>query len=321
MADIEALTDLMTPWCIHTVATLAIADRIAAGTGSVDDLAAATGCDERALHNVMGHLASKGVFRETAPGVFELNDAANALREAGAFLDLTGIGGRFARAWSTIPEYVRTGRAAYAGEFGLPFWEDLAAHPDLAAEFDDLIGPGGHATPPLIEIEGGWDAVRTVVDVGGGTGTNLAVILGAAPNLRGVLVDFPATIERATPILEAAGVADRVELRGQSFFDPLPAGADVYVLRSVLNDWGDEETNAILSRVAEAAGPGARVVVIGGVAPEDEPRRLMIEMVLCGGRTDTLDAFRERTAAVGLDVVAAARQEGGRFVVECRRRA
>jgi hypothetical protein len=319
VTDIEALTDLMTPWCIHTVATLGIADRIAAGTDNVDDLAAAAGCDARALHNVMGHLVSKGVFREASPGVFELNDAANGLREGGGYLDLSGIGGRLARAWSTIPEYVRTGRSGYAGEFGLPFWEDLAAHPDLAAQFDDLIGPGGHATPPLIEIDGGWDGVRSVVDVGGGTGTNLAVILGAAPNVRGVLVDFPATVERARPILESAGVADRVELRGQSFFDPLPAGADVYILRSVLNDWGDDDTDAILARVAEAAATGARVVVVGGVAPEDEPRRLMIEMILCGGRTDSVDAFRERAAAVGLDVVAARRQDGGRFVVECRR--
>src|SRR5689334_22970588 len=100
----------MTPWCLHTVATLKIADRIADGVTDIDDLAAAAGCDARALHNVMGHLVAKGVFAATGPGVFELNDAASGLREASAFLDLNGIGGRFARAWSTLPEYVRTGR-------------------------------------------------------------------------------------------------------------------------------------------------------------------------------------------------------------------
>ena len=43
--------------------------------------------------------------------------------------------------------------------------------------------------------------------------------------------------------------------------------------------------------------------MIGGVAPDDAPRRLDIEMVLLGGRTDTLSEFRSRAAAAGLEVV------------------
>jgi hypothetical protein len=59
--------------------------------------------------------------------------------------------------------------------------------------------------------------------------------------------------------------------------------------------------------------------VMGGVAPDDAPRRLDIEMVLLGGRTDSLSAFRERAARAGLAVVAASHQAGGRYVVELRR--
>ncbi len=87
----------------------------------------------------------------------------------------------------------------------------------------------------------------------------------------------------------------------------------------MLNDWPDEETDAILRRCAEAAHAGTRIVISGGVAPDDAPRRLEIEMVLLGGRTDTLAAFRERAARAGLEVVAAGPQPAGRFVVECRR--
>src|SRR6266542_792966 len=167
--DLEALTDLRTPWCILVVATLRIADHVAAGTSDIDQLAGATGCDTRALHNVLGHLVAKGVFEETAPGRFALNDAALQLREASDFLDLEGIGGRMAHAWSTLPTYVRTGAPGYAEVFGLPFWEDLAAHPEVAASFDALMGPAGHGTPDAeIPISGGWQPVRTVVDVGGG---------------------------------------------------------------------------------------------------------------------------------------------------------
>lgn len=320
--DLAQLGDLCTPWCLHVVATLRIADHIAAGTTEVAALAAAAACDREALHHVLGHLVAKGVFEEPEPGRFALNPAAQGLRDPArrVGLDLDGVGGRFARAWSTLPTYVRTGRAdGYAELFGRPFWEDLAAHPHLAASFDELLGPTGHGAPdPEIALVDGWDAVRTVVDVGGGTGAMLAGILRTRPGVRGTLVDLPGTIGRAGETFQAAGVADRVTTVGQSFFDPLPGGADLYLLRKVLNDWPDREAVAILRRCAEAAHPGGRVVVLGGVTPDGAPHRLTIEMMLLGGRNNSVTEFRELARAAGLQVRAAGRQPSGSFVVECR---
>ena len=154
--------------------------------------------------------------------------------------------------------------------FGRPFWEDLQAHPDVAASFDALMGPAGHGTPdPEVLVEGDWESVRTVVDVGGGTGSLLAEILRARPDVRGILVDLPRTVARSAEVFEAAGVADRVSAVGQSFFDPLPAGADLYLLKNLLGDWPDREAMAILHRCAEAARPAGRVIVLGGVSPDE----------------------------------------------------
>ena len=60
--DLDALTDLRTPWCAYTVATLRIANHVAGGRTEIADLAAAAGCDRNALHAVLSHLATKGVF-------------------------------------------------------------------------------------------------------------------------------------------------------------------------------------------------------------------------------------------------------------------
>jgi hypothetical protein len=318
-ADLGELTDLQTPWCVHVAATLRIADHVAAGVTGVDELAAAAGADPGALHAVLAHLAAKGVFEERAPGRFALNEAARRLLGSSRFLDLSGIGGRMAHAWGTMLTYVRTGKPGYHEVFGRPFWDDLAAHPAIAADFDALMGPAGHGTPdPHFEITGGWDPVRTVVDVGGGTGTMLAEILRARPALRGTLVDLPGTVARAAATFEAAGVADRVTTAGQSFFDPLPAGADLYLLKKVLNDWPEAETVAILRRCAEAARPGGRVVVMGGVSPDDAPPHLTIEMILVAGRTSTLAEFTDLARQAGLEVTAAGPRSPGGFVVECR---
>ena len=319
--DLRALSDLCTPWCLRVVVTLRIADHIVAGSTEIDALAAAAGCDADALYHVLGHLVGRGVFHEPEPRRFALNEAAQALLDPAQRLelDLAGIGGRLAHAWGTLLTYVRTGTPAYDEVFGLPFWEDLDAHPDIAASFDALMGPAGHGRPDAgIQIMGGWESVRTVVDVGGGTGSLLAEILLAQPHISGILVDLPATVARAVETFQSAGVAERVRVAGQSFFDPLPAGADVYVLQKVLNDWPDRETRAILQRCAEAARPRGRIVVLGGVIPDNAPRALTIEMVLVGGKSNTVAEFRELARQAGLEVVVAEQQPSGRFVVECR---
>ncbi len=210
-ADLWALSDLCTPWCVHGVATLRIADHIAAGIDQIGDLAAAAGCDPYALHRVLTYLVGQGVFEEPAPGRFALNAAARGLLDPSQRLglDREGIGGRMAQAhrrpgaqaWGTLLPYVRAGKPAYHEVFGRTFWEDLEAHPDIGASFDALIGPAGHGTPnPEVQITGGWESVRTVVDVGGGcrrwmsavdvgggTGAMLAQILRRWPQIHGTL--------------------------------------------------------------------------------------------------------------------------------------
>ena len=320
-ANLSALSDLCTPWCIRVVATLRIADHIAAGTTDIKTLAEEAGCDSDFLQRVLRYVVGKGVFQEPAPGQFALNEAALELLDPAQQigLDLGGIGGRMAYAWGSLLSVVRTGAPAYHELFGLPFWEDLDAHPDIAASFDALMGPPGHGTPdPEVLVTGGWDEVATVVDVGGGTGALLAEILRTRPEIHGTLVDLPRTVARAGSILQEASVGERVRMVGQSFFDPLPAGADLYILKSILNDWPDREAHLILSRCAEAARPSGRIVIVGGVSSDDSATSLSPEMVLLGGKDRTLLEFRELAHQAGLTVQAAGRLPSGRFAVECR---
>ncbi len=316
-ANLSALSDLCTPWCIHVVATLRIADHLAAGTTDIKTLARQASCDADFLQRVLRHLVGKGVFAEPAPGQFALNKAALEVQHFG--LNLDDIGGRIAHAWGTLLTAVRTGKPAYHERFGLPFWEDLQAHPDIAASFDALMGPAGHGIPdPEVLLTGDWEEVKTVVDVGGGTGALLAEILRAHPQIQGTLVDFPGTVAHAEVLLQAAGVRERVRTVGQSFFDPLPSGADLYLLKSILNDWPDREAQLILSRCAEAARLGGRLVILGGVSPDDSVSSFLTpEMVLLGGKDRTLAEFRELAHQAGLTVRVAGRLPSGRFAVEC----
>jgi hypothetical protein len=322
--NIWDLSDLSTPWSIHVVVTLGVADHIAAGKAQIDEIASAAGAHAESLHRVLRHLVSKGIFEEPSPGRFTLNEPARALQEPGIGLamDLDSFGGRMARVWGTLLSAVRAGAPAYHEVFGRSFWDDLQANPEIAAKFDALMGPAGHGTPdPEVLINGDWESVRTLVDVGGGTGSLLAEILRMHPDVRGTLVDLPGPIARSADVFRTAGVADRVTTSAQSFFDPLPAGADLYVLKNVLADWPDRNASLLLGRCAEALGPSGRLVILGGVSPDENgaPSPELLMMVLVGGKARSLAEFKRLAGAVGLNVQAAGRQPSGRFVVECRR--
>jgi SAM-dependent methyltransferase len=319
MMNLWELTDLSTPWCVHVVATLRIADHIAAGHTHVDALAAAAGADRDSLYRVLRHLVGKGVFLESSRGHFALNDVSQALLND-QFLSLDGIGGRMAYAWGTLLSAVRSGEPAYHEAFGRGFWEDLDAHPDVAASFDALMGVPGHGVPdPQVLVNpADWESVNTVVDVGGGTGALLAEVLRARHEVHGMLIDLPRAVARSAEVFEAAGVAGRVTTVAQSFFDPLPGGGDVYILKSVLSDWPDREATAILRRCADAARPSGRVVVFTGVGPGEEASPELLMMVLVGGRGRTLDEFREMAGQAGLEQSAVGRQPSGRVIVEYR---
>src|SRR5207244_8410035 len=106
-----------------------IAEHIAAGANDIHSLATVTGCDAAALGSVLGHLVNKGVFEQTAPGRFALNDAARALLDPAQRigLDLEGIGGRMSHAGGTLLTYVRTGAPAYPDVFCSTFWDEFDA--------------------------------------------------------------------------------------------------------------------------------------------------------------------------------------------------
>ena len=63
-ADLWTLSDLCTPWCVHVLVTLRIADHIAAGITRIDELASVSGSHCESLHRVLRHMVEKGVFEE-----------------------------------------------------------------------------------------------------------------------------------------------------------------------------------------------------------------------------------------------------------------
>jgi hypothetical protein len=221
-------------------------------------------------------------------------------------------------AFTGLAHTVRTGEPAWEQVFGRPFWAYLDANPAISASFDATmaVDAGNVAVAKGYD----WTTVRHVADIGGGTGTLIAEVLRRNPHLRGTLADLPETAARARPYLGGCGLASRCEVVGQSFFDPLPPGADVYMLNRVIHDWDDAAASAILRRCAEAAGSTGRVLVVesaGGGDSSGFTEMNLRMLVLTGGRERTIDDYSALAGDAGLRVTAVHRIAERHVVVEC----
>lgn len=129
-------------------------------------------------------------------------------------------------------------------------------------------------------------------------------------------VDLNTWRDLATPWCLRVVATLRIANRIEEGIDDVSDLADLQ--GGVMNDWPDAEAQAILRRCAEAARGGGRVIVIGGVLPDDAPSNLTVETVLVGGKNRSLDDFRALARAARPDVTATGHQPFGRFVVDCR---
>lgn len=306
---LQTLNSVFTVQAVCVAAALGIADHLAEGPKGVDDLAGATGAHRESLHRLLRILAGAGVFREEADGRFALTPLGGTLRSEGPdsvrdwalFIGAPELWQVFGR----LRESVMTGEAAFPRAHGMALWEYMGEHPELGAAFDRWMSRQSDQHNAALVAAYDFSPFRAVADIGGGRGSTLAAILRAHPSLRGILLDLPHVVARPDP-LEEAGVADRCEIVGGDMLRAVPAGADAYLVKRVIMDWGDEQGAAILRRCAGAMAEGGRVLVVEMVLPpgsEPSPARAFDMLMLLnqpGGRIRTEAEFRDLFAAAGL---------------------
>lgn len=121
---------------------------------------------------------------------------------------------------------------------------------------------------PVVAQHYDFSRFHTVADIGGGDATLLAAILVEHPRLTGILFDTTEGSAQAHATAQSAGVADRITIEVGDFFEAAPAGADLYLLKSILHDWDDDRAATILGHCREVIPDGGRLVAIEPVLPE-----------------------------------------------------
>ena len=295
--------------CVYAVAELGIADLLAQGPRSSQELAVTTGTHEPSLYRVLRVLTALGVFEEYKARHFGLTLVGERLRTGATAgmrswaMFIEAVGG--VRPFAHILETIRTGTPGRQIESGVDLFEFLTDNPEAAAIFDAAMAERTAAYAPSVADTYDFSDIRTLTDVGGGNGTLLVGILRRHRHLTGVLFEIPTVAGRAHAVLAATELADRCTILAGDFFQSVP-GADCYLLANVLHDWDDRRSIDIL-QICRQAMPGAgRVLIVERLIPEgsSDPLPTLLSdinmLVLTGGRERTNGEYGALLQAAGL---------------------
>lgn len=309
----EAVLGQLTMGCfisqaVYVAAKLGIADLVKDKQVHVSELAKQTETHERSLYRVLRALASVGVFTETDPKVFGLTPVAEPLisDRPASMRDLVVFMGEKWH-WAVYGEMlysVQTGKVAWEKVHGMEVFPYFQQNPEEYEIFNRAMTSFSHLATPVAEAYE-MGETETLVDIAGGHGALLAAFLKANPNLKGVLFDLPQVVAGAPAQLEKEGVADRVETVSGDFFQKIPPGADVYMMKHIIHDWDDDRAVKILSNIRAAMKPDAKVLIIEHVVQPgntpDASKMMDLEMLVSpGGVERTAEEYAEILAQAGL---------------------
>jgi hypothetical protein len=309
------ISGFMASQAIHVAARLGIADLIAGGANTIEELARATETHASSLHRLLRALVGLGLLEQIVPTRFMLTPLGSTLRtDVPGSLRNTALyfGSELMwQGWGELLHSIRTGETAMQHLHGMGTFEYRAEHPEQAAVFNGAMSEFTRQVAAAVVAVYDFSKFERIVDVGGGNGTLVAAILAATPHLRGVVFDIPSGVAGARPYVEAAGVAHRCEIVEGDFFQSVPSGADAYIMKSIIHDWNDDRSVTILRNCRRAISAHGKLLILERVVPAQVEasiahRQVLMGdlnmLVMAGGQERTEAEYRALLASAGFDL-------------------
>jgi hypothetical protein len=300
IAMLELASGFMATHAIYAVAKLGIADTLVDGPLAADEIATTVGADPDKTARLLRACAMFGVFTELSDGRFDLTALAEPLRSdtPNSMLPVILMLGdsAYQQPWGQLATTVQTGVSGAKTVFGKPMWEYLDDNPEFAATFNNAMSRLSALDWPTVAAVYDFTRFSTIVDVGGGHGQLLALMLAASPTAKGVLQEREAVVGQAEVHLQKAGVLGRCRIDTGSFFDTAPSDGDLYVMRRVIHDFDDEQAEAILTNIRRHMAMGSTLLLLESVVPPGNTphfaKTLDLDMMIfVGGRERTEQQF------------------------------
>jgi hypothetical protein len=284
---------------IYVAAKLGIADVLGEASKSSDEIASATGANGNSLARLTRALVALDLLAVDGDGRFRLTAIGASLQSGmpGSMRSIIlTLGEEHYQAWGKLVDSVQCDTPAFNNVYRRPLFEYLAENSAAAKTFNEAMTDLTSQMALATILAYDFSESRVVADIGGGHGVLLDSILRTNPSTKGILFDSEQVIAAAGPHIWNKGVGDRRQSIGGDFFESVPEGADIYILKNVLHDWSDEGAVRILKNCRRAMDSQAKLLVIEMVLPlmDDVAFGNLLDLnmlVMSGGRERTKDEY------------------------------
>ncbi|XP_016501528.1 acetylserotonin O-methyltransferase-like [Nicotiana tabacum] len=282
---------------------------------TLNQLSSALGCSSsNFLYRILRFLINRGIFKEESTGHGEIGYVQTPLsrllrRDGGnsmAALVLLEASPVMLAPWHFLNARVlaKGNTAAFSAVHGKDVWEYAETNPEHSKLINDAMAC--HARVAIRAIIDNcpeiFKGIETLVDVGGGDGTTISLLVKTFPWIRGINFDLPHVVSVALPCHGVRHVEGNM-------FDSIPK-ADAAFLMSVLHDWSDEKCIQILKNCIKIIPKDTGKVIIVEVVLEKERGGneklkdvgFMLDMVMMAHTTNG----KERTAKEWAHILTAA---------------
>ncbi|KAH9718234.1 Flavone 3'-O-methyltransferase 1 [Citrus sinensis] len=157
----------------------------------------------------------------------------------------------------------------------------------------------------ILEIYKGFEEINQLVDVAGGLGANLSLLVSKYPQIRGINFDSPHVIKDA-PSYQG------VEHVGGDMFVEVPKGEAIF-LKWILHDWSDDQCVKILKNCYDALPEFGKVIVVDSLIPESLETDILSRFVYLldmqmytvfpGGKERTVEELKALATKAGFTAV------------------
>jgi hypothetical protein len=227
--------------------------------------------------------------------------------------------------WQAMISSLTSTQTPFASQFGESVWDHRRSNKSAGNLFDAWLNR--QTDEHVHEIIEGIDVlgVQRVIDIGGGRGSLLRALLTRHANLRGFLADQEDVILRASSLPEWDEFHGRIEFQGVDFFVSLPTGFDLYLLKSILHDWNDQDAIRILKVLCGSMASTSKLIVIERLIPESplqDPTTIWLDLhMLCitGGQERTLQEYHRLFREAGLRASRSIKTSGPFYLLEAVR--
>ncbi|KAJ7551282.1 hypothetical protein O6H91_06G009400 [Diphasiastrum complanatum] len=208
----------------------------------------------------------------------------------------------FMASWQYLPEAVLDGGEPFFKAHGKNAFQLGTEDPRLDKLFNTAMG--SHSTlfmKATLDAYDGFKNISKLVDVGGGFGSSLNMIVSKYPHIQGINFDQPHVVALAPQY-------PGVEHVGGNMFESVPSGEAIF-MKWILHDWSDDHCLTILKNCYKSVPDAGKVIVVDAVLPATVDHSLAakvgysVDLLMLaynqGGKERTEEEFKDLALAAG----------------------